>query len=46
MIYPFQHVKVHQWMNSEAIGEESLQVDWEETAKQDPIGQAGSCNSH
>lgn len=33
-------------MNSEAIGEESLQVDWEETAKQDPIGQAGSCNFH
>lgn len=32
MIDPYQHAKVRRWMNSEAVGEESLQVDWQERA--------------
>lgn len=44
MIDPYQHVKLRRWMNSEAVGEDSLQVDRQERSWQDLIGQAGSWN--
>lgn len=31
-IDPYQHANVRWWMNSEAVGEESLQVVWQERA--------------